>query len=171
MNPTGVSVFYGAFNAKTCLAEIRLPVGATAVTASFRVVRPINVLDLTVLEAHPLGFSLRALGQVNLKNSVPIVSPNVLLIDRDRHAKRSQELTPGAFSAVLSDFQIGFDPFDGQPVVVHTDIECSSINSRKINCHRVRSVVFVDVGRWMPIRSFNLVALLNLSSSLRRVFK
>ncbi|MBI2402073.1 MAG: RES family NAD+ phosphorylase, partial [Gemmatimonadetes bacterium] len=50
MNPAGISIFYGAFDAETCLAEIRLPVGATAFTASFQLVRPITVLDFTVLD-------------------------------------------------------------------------------------------------------------------------
>lgn len=58
MNPVGVSVFYGAFEDKTCLAEIRVPVGGTAFTAAFRLIRPITVLDLTVLDQGFHGVSM-----------------------------------------------------------------------------------------------------------------
>ena len=49
MNPVGVSVFYGAFERKTCIAEIRLPVGETAISGQFKLEKKITVLDLTVL--------------------------------------------------------------------------------------------------------------------------
>ncbi len=57
MNPAGIAVFYGAFDPQTCLAEIRLPVGGRAFTAGFRLVRPIRVLDLTVLDNAVHGVS------------------------------------------------------------------------------------------------------------------
>ncbi len=49
MNPVGVSVFYGAFERKTCIAEIRIPVGEIAISGQFKLEKPITVLDLTVL--------------------------------------------------------------------------------------------------------------------------
>jgi hypothetical protein len=58
MNPSGISVFYGSFDAKTCLAEIRPPVGGGAFAAEFRLVRPITVLDLTVLDQGIHGVSM-----------------------------------------------------------------------------------------------------------------
>ena len=48
MNPSGISVFYGALDRDTCLSEIRLTVGEAAVSCQFDVIRPIHVLDLTV---------------------------------------------------------------------------------------------------------------------------
>ncbi len=57
MNPTGISVFYGAFQPETCLVEIRIPVGGTAFTASFHLVRTITILDLTALEHAVHGVS------------------------------------------------------------------------------------------------------------------
>lgn len=57
MNPAGIAVFYGAFDPETCLAEIRLPVGGLAFTASFQLVRPIRVFDLTVLKEAIQGVS------------------------------------------------------------------------------------------------------------------
>lgn len=50
MNPVGVSVFYGAFERKTCIAEIRIPVGETAISGQFKLEKPITVLDLTLLD-------------------------------------------------------------------------------------------------------------------------
>ena len=50
MNAAGISVFYGAFDANTCLAELRVPVGGAAIIARFDVSRPLRVLDLSKLE-------------------------------------------------------------------------------------------------------------------------
>ncbi|MEI9852794.1 MAG: RES family NAD+ phosphorylase [Sphingomonas sp.] len=49
MNAAGVSVFYGAFDIETCRAEIRPPVGAHAVFASFELIRPVRLLDFDLL--------------------------------------------------------------------------------------------------------------------------
>lgn len=49
MNARGISVFYGATNAHTALAEIRPPVGSRVVTGQFLVIREIQLLDLAAL--------------------------------------------------------------------------------------------------------------------------
>ncbi len=49
MNARGISVFYGATNASTALAEIRPPVGSSVVVAHFDIVRPVHLLDLAAL--------------------------------------------------------------------------------------------------------------------------
>lgn len=51
MNPSGISVFYGAFDAPTCVAECRPPVGSSVVTARFSLTRPLRILDLDRLRA------------------------------------------------------------------------------------------------------------------------
>lgn len=51
MNAAGISVFYGAFDANTCLAELRVPVGGAAIVGRFEVTRPLRVLDLSRLES------------------------------------------------------------------------------------------------------------------------
>jgi hypothetical protein len=51
MNPAGISVFYGAFDPITCVAELRVPVGGSAIIGRFEILRPLRVLDLTRLEA------------------------------------------------------------------------------------------------------------------------
>lgn len=51
MNPAGISVFYGSFDKRTCVAELRVPVGGEAIVGKFEVIRPLRVLDLTVLES------------------------------------------------------------------------------------------------------------------------
>ena len=49
MNPKGVSVFYGATCPKTCIAEVRPPVGSHVVLGRFRLLREVKLLDLGAL--------------------------------------------------------------------------------------------------------------------------
>jgi hypothetical protein len=49
MNAAGISVFYGAMDADTCIAEVRAPVGSYVVLGRFEIIRPVRVLDLDVL--------------------------------------------------------------------------------------------------------------------------
>jgi RES domain/HEPN/RES N-terminal domain 1 len=46
MNPRWISMLYGAFDAETCVAEIRAPVGSSVVIGKFEIVRPLRLLDL-----------------------------------------------------------------------------------------------------------------------------
>ncbi|POA25689.1 MULTISPECIES: RES family NAD+ phosphorylase [unclassified Pseudomonas] len=50
MSPAGVPVFYGAFERRTCIAELRPPVGGKVISGQFRLTRKIRVLDFTALE-------------------------------------------------------------------------------------------------------------------------
>lgn len=47
MNAAGVGAFYASFDLKTCIAEVRPPVGCVIVGAAFELLRPITVLDTT----------------------------------------------------------------------------------------------------------------------------
>jgi RES domain len=47
MNATGVGVFYGSFDLKTCIAEVRPPVGSVIMGAAFELTRSVVVLDTT----------------------------------------------------------------------------------------------------------------------------
>jgi hypothetical protein len=49
MNAAGIPVFYGALDAETCVAELRLGIGECAVSCGFEVTRALYVLDLTGL--------------------------------------------------------------------------------------------------------------------------
>jgi len=53
MNPSGVRAFYGSFDQKTCLSELRPLVGDRVAVATFRLRRPVCVLDLTRFGAGP----------------------------------------------------------------------------------------------------------------------
>jgi hypothetical protein len=46
MNPRWISMFYGALDADTCVAEIRAPVGSAVVIGKFEIIRPLRLLDL-----------------------------------------------------------------------------------------------------------------------------
>ena len=50
MNVSGISVFYGAMDVDTCIAEVHAPVGSYVVVGKFRPVRPIRILDLSRLQ-------------------------------------------------------------------------------------------------------------------------
>jgi hypothetical protein len=49
MNAAGISVFYGATEADTCIAEARAPVGSYVVLGRFEIIQRVRVLDLDVL--------------------------------------------------------------------------------------------------------------------------
>ena len=51
MNAHGISVFYGATEADTAIAEVRPPVGSQVALARFLVTRPLRLLDLSALSA------------------------------------------------------------------------------------------------------------------------
>jgi hypothetical protein len=49
MNARGISVFYGATNVDTALAEVRPPVGSRVVVGRFELIRSIRLLDVEIL--------------------------------------------------------------------------------------------------------------------------
>lgn len=57
MNAQGVSLFYGADAPEVCLAEVRPPVGSWVAMATFELIRPLNLLNLQLLQKleHPKG--------------------------------------------------------------------------------------------------------------------
>lgn len=50
MNAAGISIFYGALDQDTCVAEVRAPVDGSVIIGRFEIVRPLRVLDLTRLD-------------------------------------------------------------------------------------------------------------------------
>lgn len=60
MNPAGIPTFYGAFDIDTCLAELRPAVGDLAISAQFRLLRPIVILDVTRFDGPALSGSIFA---------------------------------------------------------------------------------------------------------------
>ena len=51
MNARGISVFYGAIESATALAEVRPPVGSQVVVAKFTIARPLRLLDVAALKS------------------------------------------------------------------------------------------------------------------------
>jgi DNA-directed RNA polymerase subunit RPC12/RpoP len=49
MNAAGISTFYGAESAETCVAEVRPPVGGRVVVGRFQIIRRLRLLDFSVL--------------------------------------------------------------------------------------------------------------------------
>lgn len=58
MNAYGISVFYGAKNRETAIAEVRPPVGSRAAVAKFDITRPLRLLDLHALTSVFAGGSI-----------------------------------------------------------------------------------------------------------------
>jgi hypothetical protein len=50
MNPHGISVFYGATDCETAVAEVRPPVGSDVLVGRFEIIRPIQLLDLEAMQ-------------------------------------------------------------------------------------------------------------------------
>ncbi|WP_234014015.1 RES domain-containing protein [Cronobacter dublinensis] len=50
MSARGISVFYGSSTVETAIPEIRPPVGSNVVSAGFRIIRPLRLLNLPALE-------------------------------------------------------------------------------------------------------------------------
>ena len=60
MNSSGILAFYGAFDIDTCIAELRPAVGETVISASFKLSRPILVLDTTKFSGRPKNINIFA---------------------------------------------------------------------------------------------------------------
>lgn len=59
MNVQGISVFYGALDVETCIAEIRPPVSSTIIVGEFRILKDIRLLDFdALLKIVPEGESI-----------------------------------------------------------------------------------------------------------------
>lgn len=59
MNARGISVFYGATVSDNAISEVRPPVGSYVAVAEFKLLRPVRLLDLSILSGLAVkGFSL-----------------------------------------------------------------------------------------------------------------
>lgn len=67
LNPSGISAFYGAFDLPTCVAELRPSVGGGVISAQFKLMRPICVLDTTLFADRPQAVNLFAAGALKRK--------------------------------------------------------------------------------------------------------
>lgn len=65
LNPSGVAVFYAAFDPVTCVAELRPSVGSLVGIAEFKIEKPICVLDTTRYTAAPQPSSIFQKGALN----------------------------------------------------------------------------------------------------------
>ena len=90
MNAEGISVFYGATDANTCIAEIRAPVGSSVIIGRFSPLRDLRLLDLTRLKDVFLQGSLFDSTHTELLSRVHFLKRLV--------AELSQPVMPGAES-------------------------------------------------------------------------
>lgn len=90
MNAAGISVFYGAMEPDTCIAEARAPVGSYVVLGRFEITRPIRVLDLDVLTKVVTGgswfdpeFTTRSNRAAFLRHLVNVISRPIMPRDEE----------------------------------------------------------------------------------------
>ena len=109
LNPMGMPVFYGAFSRKTCIAEVRPPVGSFVVTAAFRVTRPIRLLDLTAFERH---WPLRSMFDLGFEDDIArwqFLAGFQRLVSEPVHpAEEAMEYIPTQAVADYIYFELGF---------------------------------------------------------------
>lgn len=90
MNAEGITVFYGATDMDTCIAEIRAPVGSFVVSGQFSPLRELRVLDLTRLR--------RVFLQGSLFDPVHTQSMSRVHFLKRLEAELSQPVMPGSES-------------------------------------------------------------------------
>jgi hypothetical protein len=114
MNAEGISAFYGSFDRKTAIAELRPSIGSTVVTAEFRLQKPVRVLDFKLLEKcyheQPLSYFQSDFNQ-------KVANRHFL---QHLHSKIRQPVLPGEeneylITQVLSEYLVTFmkPPIDG----------------------------------------------------------
>jgi hypothetical protein len=69
MNARGISVFYGANNQRTAIAELRPPVGSLVAVAQFEIIKKLRLLDLTALGDVPVTASIADFGLAGRKET------------------------------------------------------------------------------------------------------
>lgn len=69
INARGISVFYGANNQRTAIAELRPSVGSLVAVAQFKIIRKLRLLDLTALGDVPVTASIADFGLAGRKET------------------------------------------------------------------------------------------------------
>jgi hypothetical protein len=80
MNAHGISVFYGAIESATALAEVRPPVGSKVAIAKFTIVRPLKLLDVGALKSVKTSGSIfdpSYIGLIQQANFLEILSNRI----------------------------------------------------------------------------------------------
>jgi hypothetical protein len=80
MNARGISVFYGAIEFETALAEVRPPVGSQVAIAKFTIARPLRLLDVEALKSVTTSGSIfdpQHIRQLELANFLGILSARI----------------------------------------------------------------------------------------------
>ncbi len=110
MNARGISVFYGALDAATALAEVRPPVGSRVLVVRFEILRPVRLLDVEALR------SLRTRGS--------LFDPS--FTERLQKAKFLQGLSDRISAPVMPDDE----PLEYLPTQAVADFLASEVNPR-----------------------------------------
>jgi len=94
MNAKGISVFYGATNPEVALAEIRPPVGSSVVIGEFNLVKPLRVLNLSLLEDIVIDGSMFDPEHLEFIKRVGFLKSLVNLMSRPTNPLKEAEYLP-----------------------------------------------------------------------------
>jgi hypothetical protein len=94
---------------------------------------------------------------MNPQNSVLVVGPNTILLDRRRYSKRADKLAARTLAAMRNFFRRRSISPDGQLVVFNTDIKRRPIDSRQINRDGIPGIVFENVSSRIPVAAFDFI--------------
>jgi hypothetical protein len=155
MNAQGISVFYGASDLPTALAEIRPPVGSRVLVGRFDLARPVRLLDVEALRAVYVDGSIfdpaygnrlelaQFLGRLSERMTMPVMpddEPKEYLITQ-----------------MIADFvaQVGEPPIDG---MLYRSVQCAGEHQNVVMFNHAARVADWDIpkGTEIDARTFEM---------------
>lgn len=141
MNAQGVAVFYGATSYELALAEVRPPVGSKVVIGYFEILRPLRLLDLTVLR------NARAEGSIFDPSYAPLREKALFLshlVDRIAlPVMPAQESKDYLSTQIIADFlaEAHDPPFDG---IIFSSTQSKKEGANVVLFHRAARVQLIE---------------------------
>lgn len=122
MNAQGISVFYGASDLATALAEIRPPVGSRVLVGKFDLARPVRLLDVEALRSVYVGGSIfdpAYIGHLELAQFLGRLSERMTMPVMPDDEPKEYLITQ-----MIADFvaQVGEPPIDG---MLYRSVQCA----------------------------------------------
>src|ERR1041385_633879 len=140
MNAQGVSVFYGAVDATTALAEVRPPVGSKVAVARFTIDRPLKLLDVQALKAviaRGSVFDPAYVGQLQRARFLEILSGRIT-----RPVMPNEEALEYLATQVIADYLAAAARLDG---IMFPSVQVGQGNSNITLFHHASRLAEVEI--------------------------
>lgn len=149
MNAKGISVFYGATDPQVALAEIRPPVGSRVVMAEFQPIKPMTLLNLSLLENSALAGSIFDPGYAEELSRIHFLSSLVTLMTRPTNPLKDIEYIP---TQVIADYLANSHAgkFDG---ILYPSSQSKIKGLNVVLFHKSSKVSPLDIPNGMQFRS------------------